>query len=142
MARVSKVETCIFCFCKPCACDGKSATKPVKVRLITSAPTQAAPEKRINPSLRAAMARMATDAPERPAMPSKPDQRPTVNPVTVLTATDEELIFEEAIRNLHAAGMLSHDDTERYRMILTSAQSPEDRLATWKAKRNAVDGNT
>lgn len=154
MARVSKVDTCMFCDCTPCECNAKpaKAPKPKKVAEPQQPKPQVkvetpAPEPVKRSSFLEAMKSQAASAPQgiklaghMPKVEKTFAPKPEVETsrITVEEKPIAELLEEEALRNLAEAGMLDDEDVARFRMILTSKPTKADEVRIWKAQRNAV----
>jgi hypothetical protein len=126
MAR-NKVDTCFICGEAPCTCGGKKST-----------PKKTEPVPVVKPSFRDAMKSAAESAPPTPTMQPVPQAR------SLYRTSDEELIFNDAIRAL--APILAPQELERYAAIIGTEPSTAERARTWKyrvqecSKRQSSDG--
>jgi hypothetical protein len=130
----NKIDPCLFCDEAPCACN-KPVKKaaPVRKKVEPSISSdqdssrQEDPPKKSSSHL-AAMKVAAAAAPPKPPPPVK---------VTVKQVSDEDLLFNDAIRNL--GPLLAPEEKEQYAAIITSRPSPAERKAIWKLRRSAAD---
>lgn len=156
MARVSKVETCMFCGEVPCICNAvvprpKAAPKP---KPAVVAPVEPAVEPTASPierpSMLAAMAATVA-AQTEVATPFRSHDKPirgrrirdqmdaiveVAKPtITVRAKTVDEVLFEDAVRNL--APLLHPDERATYSLLISGEHNPEQRAVVWKARREA-----
>jgi hypothetical protein len=141
-------EVCLICGGCPCECFKKAKPERRCAQKSTAAkPEKAAQSTTIAPdkpesaasrmNVRAAMKEASTRAPRVPvAAPIRP--APVVaSRITQHVLTDEELIFNNAIRLLAKYDMLDDENLTRFASIVNTEPSVSERLATWKALRRA-----
>lgn len=148
MAR-NKVDPCIFCGEAPCGCN-KPAPKPKAKKPKPEGPIvervgdraapapmtgQAGAPDAATPPLKkssflSAMKDAAASAP--PPLPTpKPPVRARVHQRQAVN--EDEALFAAAVRAL--GPLLAPSEKEKYRVILTSTPTQEERLVVWKAQR-------
>lgn len=142
MAR-NKVDICIFCEEAPCACNTSKkpvVKKRVKVRepeasdakLDTLDKTDISPARDLEAKKKLfakAMKAKAAEAPPPPP-PAPPKQTYTHRAVN-----KEQAMFEAAVRAL--GPLLAPDERAKYRAILTTEPTMEEKKLVWKERRNA-----
>lgn len=105
MGRRASVNFCMLCDCSPCECSSASRA-PKKKKVLTAKPDiQPAPV--IEP----------------------PKQGLTVN------VSEEDAVFNSAIRALAGAGLLSKHDRDKFRDVIGVTPSPEEKALAWRVRR-------
>lgn len=138
----SKVDPCMFCGEAPCVCNKpikaepkKRAARPkpeepIAQELGGTSPTPEVGDGVVAKKLdfKAAMKARAAATPPPPPPPAKPkavDRRQSLN--------EDDVLFAAAVRAL--GPLLREDEREKYRVILTSTETPQERMMIWKARR-------
>lgn len=139
----------MICDCTPCECNakpkGQPKRKPVQAKpqpVVETAPVVPVVKR---PSFIEAMKAQAATAPQGIKMrhPQAPAPQKVEHSVVVVNVRPvEQLLEEEAIRNFANAKMLSDEDLQKFRMILTTSLSPAEEMRVWKARRHAVQTNS
>lgn len=131
----NKVDPCMLCGEAPCACftvskpQPKKRIEPPEPVTVVEVESQLLPEvpKR---SFRDAMRSAASQAPPpQPAARPKPIAPPRIK----VEVNEQEALFAAAVRAL--GPLLRYDEQEKYRAILTSSPSIEERRVVWRARR-------
>lgn len=132
MARVSKVDACMFCGKVPCDCNSVSKTQSKKTvgrKIETVAAPALEPKK--SPSMLDAMRKAAVDAPAL-NLNDKRTYPKVIKPVIEETPIID-LLLADALRNL--ASILHPDELEKYKMQITSQPTQAERARVWRARR-------
>jgi hypothetical protein len=135
MARKNTDDLCFICDRAPCEC-GKPAKPKKQVKTKVKATPAEPVVKSPGPSFREAMKAAAAQAPlAPPKIEATPSRSMSVRPVL----SDEEIVFNDAIRALAGAGLLCEEDRQHYRGIITSSSDP---IASWKARKRLEEVDT
>jgi len=146
MARVNKVEACIFCGFAPCRCNEKPKAEPKKRAPKRSAvtPIQAPPTERVRPStpgpdFSAARPIDRTEADSKVFAPIVEVAKPTVVVAPPEPRDDPDADLKKALRTLHDAGMLHPQEVHRQKRLLTANDNASVLIQAnaWK-ERNAT----
>lgn len=134
MAKVSKVDACMFCGEVPCECNKPSKTKKQPHKKAENIPTVIAEPVREKISMIEAMRKAAVDAPKMQVPVTKKSYPQAVDNKPVIEGTPiTDLLFADALRNL--APILHPDELEKYRMQITSKPTVPERARIWRARR-------
>jgi hypothetical protein len=129
MARVDKVETCIFCGDAPCSCNvkAKAEPKPRKPRAPRKAAApktlESAPPPEAKPPVSIQDAMVA--AAKRKAPPPKE-----------VAAVMDDIEVCMAIKAVE--GIMHEDEKVKWKAVLDMEITPQDRAAAWRARRDVV----
>lgn len=119
MAKIGKVQSCIFCGEAPCACNAPSKPKVKRTVALKPKPTET----------------VDLPPPERDWTPPESSQGNRFKRVETVTAVSEEdLVMRMAIQNLAAAGMLSDRDLLQHKAIIQPPlpSDVERKLIEWR----------
>ena len=135
MARVSKVEICLFCGYAPCECVKRTTTrsKVSKPRPIVIAAEL--PKEKV--SMLDAMRAAAVDAPKFEIKQKSYPQvihRDVVDKPVIEDSSIDDLLLADSIRNF--APLLHPDELEKYRMQITSTPTLKERAQIWRARQD------
>lgn len=146
MARVSKVDACMFCGNAPCTCNAKAKPEPkpraprkkalAKNDTPVESPVTEVPGPIVKtaaiPSIHEAM-RAAAKTQTAPRTERQIEQ----DEMNALADIASDPLMSAAIRNL--GPILDRTEVVRYKHILAAEPSLEDRKAVWKARRDVVE---